>query len=477
MVSSKVVLQMSAGARWALGSTRLVLVLAIAAGCGGGADSEGAQAGTRQPDVVLVVIDTLRADRLGVYGGPAENSPALDGLAARSVVFDDAVTSAPWTLPSTASVLTGRHPYRHGADLTGGGSRDLGADTPGRLAGDATTLAKVLKDHGYATKAFVANPYLSLGLEQGFEEFRVENTEGAEISAWARQELLAERDAPVFLYLHYMDTHMPILVPHADVRHITQRRGVEEMPAVEYRAITPLVPLPGVRESALVYYDAAVHYVDRCIQTVLDAVDESGAGDSTIFCVVTDHGEEFFDHQGLQSRPGEEDPRGTPGLGHGHTLFRELIWPVWILGGSALPPGRVSQLVSLMDVAPTLLELVGIDPAPLGMDGASAVGLVQGRAADERALLVGSIAYGRDREAVVTRQWKLIVDVTSDEPLHLFDRESDPLERQDVLEDHPEAVARLMDLLAERRAALPRREASGATLSDELRRELEAIGY
>lgn len=431
----------------------------------------------RQPDVVLLVIDTLRADRIEPYGALAGISPALAALAARGAVLEDMQATAPWTLPSTASLLTGLHPYRHGADLDGE-MRDLHEDLPAALAESARTLAEVLREHGYTTKGYAANPFVSFGLERGFDELTVRNTEAAEIAAWLVDELAADADAPRFLYGHFMDVHTPYLMPVADVEHVADLRGLDEIPPVEFRATAPPVPSAEVRDAALATYDAAVHYVDRCIGRVVAALEARGALESTIVCVVSDHGEELFEHHALQVTSGSSDPRGTPGLGHGHTLFAELTRVPCVLVGPGVPAARIAGTASLQDVAPTLLELAGLDPATLPGDGASLVPRLRGAAPAERALLLGSIAYGRDREALVTDAWKLIVDPQTAAPLHLFDRRADPHEQDDVLAAHPDVAERLLLELAKRRATLRRAAPAKAPgPSDAVRRGLRAIGY
>ena len=373
------------------------------------------RAGTQdRPNVVVFCLDTVRADRMSLYGGPRPTTPNLDRLAKRAVVFEDAQSPAPWTLPSVASLLTGLSPARHGAGIHGP-ARNLEKMRPDALPDEIETLAERFATAGYRCEAFVTNPLFRAGLQQGFEAFAYAQTEGAEVSNHAIEALSRLDGEPFFLWLHYMDAHDPLLAPTEDVLAMTRAPEEKRTGAVWARTFRSH-KVKTFRDERLVLYDAALHYLDRQVARVLDALERQGLADDTIVVVVSDHGEEILDHAEAAGSAGYTDPRGTLGIGHGHALFVEQLRVPLILGVPGLAPRRIPELVSLVDVAPTLLELAGLGGAPPPLEGRSLVPLLRGEGWEERPLMAEGLAYGPDRRAWVEPEWKLIVGGEGEAP-------------------------------------------------------------
>jgi len=331
--------------RWLSVCTFVGTALAVLGGCGGGRDSdtapapEGATAPAGPPSIVLVSLDTTRADRLGCYGYAGAETPTLDALAAAGVVFEETSSPAPITLPAHASLMTGLGPHRHGV-------RDNGLH---RLPDDLDTLGTILRARGYATAAVVGAAVLDrqYGLDAGFATWD-DRMGGGALLAIPERDAAAVTDAalaaaadlepPFLLFVHYFD-------PHADYRP----------------------PPPFAERFRDRPYDGEIAFVDRELGRLLDGLRAAGALDGAVVSVVADHGESLGEH-------GER--------AHGVLLYRSTLRVPWILSAPGrLPAGRrVATFARLTDVMPTLVELAGAS-APSGLDGTSLVAAARGTAA------------------------------------------------------------------------------------------------
>lgn len=410
-------------------TARLLLAALLAAGCGA--------PGERRPDVLLVTVDTLRADRLGVYGYDRGTSPELDRFAAGAVVFEAAQAQTSWTLGSLASLITARWV----SDL---GIRDFRS----RLAADETTLAEVLAAAGYRTGAVGTHVVFQekYGLVQGipepdeelvrasFEEsHRAVTSERVSDAALAWIAARSRDAAPWFLWLHYFDPHIPYL------RHpgFTERFG----------------------DGGSERYDGEVAFTDFHLGRVLRA---AAAGDRPLVAAVTsDHGEEFLDHGGRE---------------HGHTLYQELVRAPLLVSAPGFAPARVPERVRLVDLAPTLCELAGL-PGALRGRGRSLVPLMRGEGeAGERPCLAElALREPTAADALVLGRWKVVVPRSGGAP-ELYDLERDPRELRDLAPTSPERVAELAALLEAQRGA-PRTAPSPLELDEEELRVLSDLGY
>jgi arylsulfatase A-like enzyme len=348
--------------------------------------------GSTKTSVVMIVIDTLRADALGTYGYNRATDPRLRALAAEGVVFECVRVASTWTKPSTASILTGLHPSVHGAvfhDET--------------LPPEAETLAEILRVAGHRTGAFSANPWISptFGFGQGFDRFEVRRpsvlgsgtligkavftarlsfrnamtgllyralrsyerlvpSHGETFEDEPSGDLLTDRamawldggEGPFFLYLHLMEPHAPYTPPSPFAGRFDPGGpgpAPDRYPAysgmLPWDEGSPLVPDALARLRAA--YDGEVATADAAVGRLLGELDRRGLLDDALVCVTADHGEEFYEHRAW---------------GHGHSLHPEVVRVPWILRlpGRAHAGRRVAGAVSSVDIAPTLLDLLGI---------------------------------------------------------------------------------------------------------------------
>lgn len=446
------------------------------------------------PNIVFIMIDTLRADRLGVYGGTGGHSPTVDAIAAEGVVFERAVAPAPWTQPSIASLFCGCYPGVHQVlkyDLAMAGSY-RGAPKVRVFDDSFDTLAEGLRSKGYATAAFVANPFIlsEYGFGQGFDHFDASfaaNTTPGRVVNDAAVTWLAQRDVdrPFFIYLHYMDVHGPyeagpeFLDPLLDALerstdlHALGPSELQSLPAYLRRLPRHHTNaerhrrLARYREYWDARYDAGVREIDHHLAHLRARLDQMGLWRPSYVVLTSDHGESLSEHGVWE---------------HGLSVYhRELHVPLILRWPGMLRAGtRVGDLVRLIDVLPTIGDQLGIDlDGPV--QGRTAVPLLAGGTDSEpRAALVEGIKIGPEQQALYSEGWKLI-GVPGAGGRHLYQAFDDPWEREDLAAQHPEVVARLGGMLEETVRENRRLAGEGpvekATLSPEQYERLRALGY
>jgi arylsulfatase A-like enzyme len=358
-----------------------------------GAPSDRPPAPAGAPNVVLVVLDTVRADHLSTWGYDRPTTPALDRLAAQGVVFEHTYAPASWTAPSHASMFTGLYPSWHGCH-----------EEHRVLNPDRQTVAELLAAQGYDTSLYTGNPWLGphSGLSQGFdavtpswrlaivaEQFPAtslllrwgfdDQDKGASTSNRALQAWLRERDAarPFFAVVNYFEAHMPYAqVPRADRDQflppgVTPARSLEVSHALQAWAnsdpLSEYDPDPD-REVSVALYDGGIRNADRRLEELVELLRSAGELDNTLLIVTADHGEMFGEHRAW---------------GHQITLYEGtlgvpllVVWP-----GGAHAGQRVQTPASLIDLFPTMLQAAGVAPPP-GTQGLALQSLLDGAAAD-----------------------------------------------------------------------------------------------
>ncbi len=405
-------------------------------------------------NVLLLTLDTTRVDALSCYGGPLAKTPRLDALARESLRFTQAVTTAPYTGPSHASMLTGLLPPQHGL-------RDF---LRVALPEQARTLAEMLSEAGYDTAAFVSAYVLDprYGLDQGFDVYSSSkppkrrggySQRPADETADEALRWLAERRSgrPFFLWIHFYD-------PHGSYR-----------PPPEYRPPVEHLPPRSPERLRRLYYAEAT-YMDAVIGRVLDAFEERGLLGDLAILAVSDHGELLGEHDRV---PGTHSPM---------LVETTLRVPLLLRVPGRVEPGVEDRQVSVVDVFPTILELAGL-PLPEGIAGLSLL-----HPADGRRPVYSETLYehfpklaepGKELASVRVDGWRLVSGPGREE---LYDLNADPREERNVAAAHPERLAQLRAALEALRVGQPRdawpRELD---LSEEEEREhieqLRSLGY
>jgi len=311
------------------------------------------------PNVLLITIDTLRADRLSSYGYPYETSPSIDALAAQGVLFERAIAASSKTVPSHASIMTSKYVREHSIGH-GNGDSSLAAEP---------TLAEHFRSAGYATGGFVGNILLmrEMGLDRGFDHFDDELRTAernrpmvverlAEPTTRRAMDWLAQQtERPFFLWVHYQDPHGPYTPPDAYESRfsIAPSPGGDEILDVGGNSAEGVIPayqqLDGLR-SVTEYegrYAGEIAYADQWIGTLVGAVEDHSSGRGAIIVLTSDHGESF----GEEGRYFEHTHATTPDVAHVPLILR----------ASGLPGQKRAELVSHVDILPTVLELAGLE--------------------------------------------------------------------------------------------------------------------
>ncbi|HKH49658.1 MAG TPA: sulfatase [Thermoanaerobaculia bacterium] len=385
-------------------------------------------------NLVVVLIDTLRADRLGAYGNKNGLTPNLDRFAAEAVRFDQMQAPAGWTLPSVASLMTGLQPQMHGAGVR------YGEFAPTGLTGGVRTLAETLRDAGFYNLGVYHNIYVNpaFGLQQGFDEYVSIEDRAAPLVDRALAGL--RRTAPdrrVFLYLHLFDVHNPYEPPEEECQSVARRLlpGYQGKLgcAADRRPELPIPP-PEDRRWHEALYDAEIAYTDRQMGRFLEGLEELGLDDDTVVLVVSDHGEEFWTRLDRERALGYE-----PNSDHGHTLYEELLHVPALLRVPGRSPGVIESPADLADLFPTLLRLVGVQSPPV--QGRDLTPLLDGEPpAGRPTLLADLILHGPPRWSVRRGPWKLIVPREPGPPPELYDLDRDPGELRDLAAARPDLV-------------------------------------
>ena len=421
-----------------------------------------------RPSFLVYLVDALRADQLGPYGGPSGLTPNLDRFAAGAVVFERARAQSSWTRPAVASLFTGLTPLRHGA---------TGVES--RLPEEVSTLAERLQQSGYRTGYVTANGNTSatFGFDQGCDFFRyLHGNNGIQKVRWRGVHAAARKffddlppATPYFLVLHTVEPHAPYLP--SPVHRARWAKAAD--PRLGERGT--LVTLPGrspgeeIVRQVRQLYDAEVADADEGFGAILAELERRGRLAETSIVFLSDHGEELFDHGNVE---------------HGKSLYEEQleIPLLWSLPGR--PDGqRVAAAIDQIDFAPTLLELVGLEIPPEIQGRSFAAALQGGEPPPARSSPAWLDRLRFHQEALASGGFKLIRDrgprpetVLAGE--ELFDLATDPRElrplgeeralRRDALRAQLEHWSRLSA------GAL---EGPAAAIDDRLRRELQALGY
>jgi arylsulfatase A-like enzyme len=413
-------------------------------------------------NLILISLDTLRADRLGAYGYERDTSPALDALAARGARFETVIAESNWTLPSHVTLMSGLPPQIHGVVIP---NQAPSADVP--------LLAEVLRARGFRTLGLTAGRFLTrrYGFDRGFEEFDDADLSFAKALAIARQRLVEfDADDRFFVFIHSYDVHCPYDPPEAYARRFQTRPKSDHVPT-RGRCGNPhfnrMALTPGQARFLSDRYDAGIRHADDLLAQFLADIGRRGRLDDTLVVVVSDHGEEFMEHGKV---------------GHRGTLYMQSLRVPWLMAGPGVPEVVIDEPVGLADVMPTLLELLGV-PAP-PMRGASKRALLRGeRASDPQRLVFSQNDWGLRLYSAVVGDRQIIVDDIRGKA-RFFDWRADPDEQVDLAGAKLDAERNRVLWLSARDEFQRRKRDRGrlepeslGDASAEEREQLEALGY
>ena len=433
----------------------------------------------RPEHVLLVLVDTLRADHLGSLGHPRSPTPAIDSVAARGVLFEQAYAQSSWTSPSVVALFTGRYLADDRLDLPAG----------------LPTLAESFQGAGWATGAFIMNDIVheKQGFARGFDHFEqmVPYSENGPILEW----LAAHAAERAFTYVHLNEVHDPYLPPEP---HLHWRKSPDPLPQEHRRyceRVTEELGLQGDLEAEVRQIETErggyvddVHYTDARIGELLEGLAAHGLAERTLVVITADHGEGLWTRVAMMSGQRRKalasgkPPRLTNTLmpTHGNQVHRELLHVPWVMSGPGLPAGaRVTGPVELVDLFPTLLELCDL-PLPEGLQGTSRLASVRGGAQPA----AEAFAQTRFCSTLITPDgWQVIVPTElgrREEGLahELYHLPSDPQARLNRAGDEPELHARLVERVRARRAiGIAGDPSNGLSVAPEVLEAIRDLGY
>lgn len=404
------------------------------------------------PNVVVISIDTLRADHLGMYGHPHDTSPNLDALAEESLVFDDMLTEIPLTGPSFCSMMSSLYPRVTGATRNGL-----------RLPDDVRTVAQIFQDADYETLCVTSNWTLKRklsGLDRGFDVYEddfhkkrwgfIKSERDADEVTRIALKLLGNRDTakPLFAWFHYSDPHAPY--KNRRLHRVSKKSDYPDDKGAKIK----------------VRYDSEIHFTDAQIKKVLDALPT----ENTYLFFVADHGESIQEHNYL---------------GHGRRIYQTGLHVPLLIKGPDIEAGRTDVPARGVDVAPTLLGLAGL-PVPEAMRGRD---LLNDRPPMDRVRVMETyggavpnlkvtkaLMAGKppQRQTAIHNGWKLILGGPKEELYHVSD---DPLETSNVFDAHLDIVSDLRESIANWDESTARNMDNDAELSDDDVEALKSLGY
>jgi arylsulfatase A-like enzyme len=436
--------------------------------------SDAPAANGRRPDIILVTIDSLRADHLGVYGYDRPTSPNLDRLAAEAVVVRSHIVQAPYTKASMASLFTGLYPTSHKAFTT---SRTFGEAMTGHVEGslpvtdvldpELWTLAGALASAGYDTVGLNTNPFLleEFGFGNGFGDYQFlssgENFATASEVVTAALARVERRTPgkPLFLWMHVMEPHSPY-DPSADVRALFPPR--QPARSVPGDTIPAWIVQDGSTDAHFyeALYDAEIREVDAALGRLFSGLRDRGLWEGTVLVVTSDHGEEFFDHGGFE---------------HNRTLYDEMLRVPLFVRAPGLRPGMRETQTQAVDIAPTLIASAGA-ALPDGLAGANVWRKLRGEASGEPVAFAENVG---EIYALRTPEWKFASNLQGRH--ELYHLTVDPAERENLAQTDPDRTGRMRDRLA---ALLGNAHEAGRSvregfvpISPRVLKNLKSLGY
>jgi arylsulfatase A-like enzyme len=442
-----------------------------------------------KPNIVLITIDTLRADHLSCYGYKGIGTPNIDRLASQGALYEKHVSTTSWTLPALASLMTGVHQTVHGQ-----------SDHTDAMNPAFETLPELLNDAGYATLAVVTNEYLNhpFRFDQGFDSYvfsrdpeahhplaglflfdflfarKLERHAAENMTDRAIGMLVRLQARPFFLWVHYIDPHSPYSAWYID-RFPDYDRGYAGPLGREFNNIKGIddgsfEPTEDDKRHIRALYDAEILYVDRHVGRLLTAIDDLKLANDTTVVLTSDHGEEFWDHGGVI---------------HGRTLFDESVHvpmivrsPGWISPGS-----RVTDVTGLLEIPPAICEAAGVKP-PESFQAQSLLRHLSGGEPAPQFLDLNK--DGTHRAAGIYESDRTYLDVELPEAkVWLFDWANDPKQLADQANENQEESKRLSEMLGKyksgndalRRSLKINRRANKIELTTEMKDELKGLGY
>lgn len=425
------------------------------------------------PNVVFIIIDALRQNHLGCYGYNRNTSPGIDELARQGVIFNHAYSSSPWTKPSVASLFTSLHPNNH---------RTL--NHYNMLPEQTLTIAEVLKNNGYSTY-FLNAGNVSIGkrfnFHQGFDYYFSERIDAALLTDKFLSLVPKMGNKRFFAYIHYMDTHLPYNKNKYNEMFVKNKPKEPpfEPGNINHNIVKDLDVShrlsPGDKEYLGSLYDGQIRFVDENIKRIAAALRNNNMLENTLVVITSDHGEEFWDHNNFE---------------HGHSMYNELLGIPLIILGNRLKPLKLDTPVRLIDLLPTVINILGINDNHYHLKGTSFLNLLVGeKEGPGRPIFAMGTLYGDEKYCLIKDNRKIIINTgdkkgkknlvgcKSKSKLEFYDMAKDPLEKENLANAQPKNAARLKNILDKFMMDKSAFKNKRTTLDKKTKEQLKSLGY
>ncbi|MEN8154369.1 MAG: sulfatase [Acidobacteriota bacterium] len=423
------------------------------------------------PNIIIIVVDALREDTLGANGYKRDTSPNIDEFAERSVVFKNAYSSSSWTKPAVASLFSSLDPIKHNTLSKNDGFPDA-----------VHTLTEILNNKGYNTY-FLGGGNHFLGkhfnFNQGFNYYFNKRSDAAELTERFISLLPELKKGKFFTYLHYMDTHLPYGKNKYNYLFSGKKKINKLLPGKIFRwTVNKLKKkkelTPDDKKYLRDLYDGQVRYVDENIGKLLDVFKQELLLNNTLVIITSDHGEEFWDHNGFE---------------HGHSLYNELIHIPLIIGGKGLGPSVKEKSVRIIDIFPTVLKVTKTPLPEFDIDGTSFKRkLSGGDAGVDLTVFASGILYGNNKYCLVQNKKKIILntfnknvrtrpDFRAYKFFEYYDLSLDSKEARNLSEIKKTETSKQVKILKKYILADPAFNKKKVRLDKKIRDRLKSLGY
>ena len=419
------------------------------------------------PNIIIIVIDCLRADHVAGYGYSRQVSPTIDELYRSGMVFKRAYSNAPWTKPSVATIFTSLYPHMHNA-----------VNSSDSLADETLTLSEILKNNGYKTAFFNGgNPIIGekSNFYQGFDYFFESEIRATILTGQFLNYLSEMSEKRFFAYVHFMDLHLPFNKNEYNKLFVSDYENYFLQPLYINRRILRLATSKNaVTEKDKAYltalYDGQIRFIDDSIKKIISTLKQQNMLENTVLIVTADHGEELWDHGNIE---------------HGHSLYNELLHVPLIFAGKKFKHKEIETPVSLIDLFPTVLDLTNIKTKKFTPAGSSLLKL------RSRPVFATGTLYLDEKYSVIkagltwifnsgkNKNKMRLLGPSSEEKYELFDLNSDPFEKRNFYSEESAAFSKLKKELDKFiKLALP---SQGRKISIEkekkIKEQLKSLGY
>jgi arylsulfatase A-like enzyme len=417
-------------------------------------------------NIILIVVDCLRADHLSLLNYNRETSPFLKKLSEKSIVCRNAYTTAPWTYPSVVSILSGLYPHKHGAGIfrkERSWKEEVFIYKP---YSNVVLLPEILGQYGYSKFLLSSIPWTTINISDVFDKtFYYFKTSARHLFTLAKR-VIKNISTPFFIYLHLGDLHEPVYFekyPKLDDVVLKRIRAISEWRFTQGSHLNT-EEFNIYKFNRILLYDTLIRRVDEEIEKFFDFMKDENLQEDTIIIITADHGEGFWEHA-------EEEKKffkkvNIFGVAHGHSLFQEYIRVPLIIWENELYKKSIEFPVSTVDILPTILDLLNMKKP----DGIQGISLIRDELSSTRKIIIEEVNDGYDKKAIIKYPYKLIYSPYEDIKL-LYNLEKDPFEKEPI--QNSNIIESLLSLLPD----FIERKTEQIDVEEGLRHHLRGLGY